>query len=277
MSLLQNIKSELQKHSTLTILLIVNIALFFIINISFGIFSFPLYNYLALPLNSSLFLARFWTLFTYMFSHKDLGHVFYNMLLLYFTARTFLGFLSEKKLLFVYITSGLCGGVLLLLLSVIFPVQFSGSVLYGSSAAVLGVVTSLVMYAPNLKVSLFGLLEMKYKYYALLVFALTTIIDFNVNTGGKISHVGGALFGLLFGYLLKQGKDISVFSFFTRTKKPTLQVVHHNRSHTGTTHTSPNSSSQHTIDSLLDKISKIGYDNLTKEEKALLFKLSQKK
>ena len=275
MSFLQNIKNELQRHSILTILLIINISLFFIINISSGIFnSDVITNYLALPLNLHEFILKFWTLFTYMFSHKDLGHVFYNMLLLYFTAQTFLNFLSEKKLLYVYIVSGLFGGITLLILSVIFPGTFAYSILFGASAAVIGIVTALAMYIPNLPVSLFGLIEMKYKYFALMIFVISTIIDFNVNTGGKISHFGGAFFGLFFGYMLKNGKDITEIYFFKRQKKSNLKVVHTNKS-VKPREQSPNN--QQTIDSLLDKISKNGYENLSKSEKELLFKLSQKK
>ncbi len=275
MSFIQNIKYELQKHSKLTILLVTNICIFFIINISSGIFNsdFITLN-MALPLNLEEFIYKFWTLFTYMFSHKDLGHVFYNMLLLYFSAHTFLNFLSEKKLLYVYIMSGLTGGITLLILSAIFPQAFAYSILFGASAAVIGIVTSLAMYIPNLPVSLFGIIEMKYKYYALLIFAVSTIIDFNINTGGKISHFGGAFFGLFFGYMLKNGKDISELSFLKKTKKPTLKVVHNNK------HSKPietNTDSQKAIDALLDKISKNGYDSLSKSEKELLFKLSQKK
>ena len=220
MSFLQNIKHELQKHNKLTVLLVVNISIFFIINISTGIFqsNFITLN-MALPLNLNEFVFKFWTLFTYMFSHKDLGHVFYNMLLLYFSAQTFLNFLSEKKLVYVYIMSGLMGGITLLVLSAIFPATFEYSILFGASAAVIGIVTSLAMYIPNLPVSLFGIIEMKYKYYALLIFAVSTIIDFNINTGGKISHFGGAFFGLFFGYMLKNGKDVSELSIFKRTKK----------------------------------------------------------
>lgn len=275
MSFLQNIKTELQRHSILTILLVINISIFFIINISSGIFnSDVITNYLALPLNLHEFILKFWTLFTYMFSHKDLGHVFYNMLLLYFTAQTFLNFLSEKKLLYVYIVSGLFGGITLLILSAIFPSAFAYSILFGASAAVIGIVASLAIYIPNLPVSLFGILEMKYKYYALLIFAVSTIIDFNVNTGGKISHFGGAFFGLFFGYMLKNGKDLSEISFFKRQKKSNLKVVHTNKS-VKPHEQSPNN--QQTIDALLDKISKNGYENLSKSEKELLFKLSQKK
>jgi membrane associated rhomboid family serine protease len=275
MSFIQNIKQELQKHNKLTILLVVNISIFFIINISTGIFqsNFITLN-MALPLNLNEFIFKFWTLFTYMFSHKDLGHVFYNMLLLYFSAQTFLSFLSEKKLLYVYIMSGLMGGIILLILSAIFPSTFEYSILFGASAAVLGIVTSLALYVPNLPVSLFGIIEMKYKYYALLIFAVSTIIDFNVNTGGKISHFGGAFFGLFFGYMLKNGKDISELTFFKRTKTSTLKVVHSNKS--AKAH-EQSQSNQQTIDSLLDKISKNGYESLSKSEKELLFKLSQKK
>ncbi|MDF2450710.1 MAG: rhomboid family protease GlpG, partial [Bacteroidota bacterium] len=157
MSFFQNIKYELQKHSKLTLLLIINISIFLIINISSGVFKSDVIALnMALPLNLNEFIFKFWTLFTYMFAHKDLGHVFYNMLLLYFTANTFLNFLSEKKLVYVYIMSGLMGGITLLILSAIFPASFANSILFGASAAVIGIVTSLAIYIPNLPVSLFG-------------------------------------------------------------------------------------------------------------------------
>ncbi len=275
MSFLDNIKNELKKHNKLTVLLVINISIFFIINISVSVFSTDIIvRNLALPLNLNEFVFKFWTLFTYMFSHKDFGHVFYNMLLLYFTARTFLNFMSEKKLMFVYMMSGLFGGIILLVLSILFPNTFTNSILFGASAAVLGVVAALALYVPNLPVSIFGILEMKYKYYALLIFAVSTIIDFNINTGGKISHFGGAFFGLLFGYLLKNGKDISELSYLKIKKESTLKVVHNNKNKSVNDSSNAN---QKTIDELLDKISKNGYENLSKTEKELLFKLSQKK
>lgn len=272
MAFFENLKYELRKHNVLTILIIVNVAVFFVLNISSSVFNLPVFNYLALPLDINLFVYRFWTLFTYMFSHINLGHIFYNLLLLYFSARTFLNFLSEKKLLYVYIMSGILGGVTLLILSVIFPATFGSSILFGASAAVIGIVCVLALYIPDLPVSLFGIIEMKYKYYALLVFALTSIIDFNINTGGKISHFGGAFFGLFYGYMLRQGKDISQFSFLPKRKKTNMKVIHRNSEKK-----SDDGHHQQTIDTLLDKISKSGYDSLSKAEKELLFKLSQKK
>ena len=79
MSFLDNIKNELQKHNKLTVLLVINISIFFIINISVSVFSTDIIvRNLALPLNLNEFVFKFWTLFTYMFSHKDFGHVFYE-------------------------------------------------------------------------------------------------------------------------------------------------------------------------------------------------------
>ena len=275
MPFIQNIRNELKRHSTLTILLSVNIVVFFILNVSIHIFNTQVIaDQLVLPLALNKFVFKFWTLFTYMFAHISLGHVFYNMLLLYFSAQLFLSVLTQRHMLFVYIMSGLTGGIILLLLSAIFPAQFAGSLLFGSSAAMIGIVSCLAIYRPNMPVMFFGIVQMKYKYMALIIFLSYTIIDFNINTGGKISHFGGALFGLLFGYLYKQGKDISSLTFFKFKKKSTLRVVQNNSQRTPT---SPNSANQQTIDSLLDKISKIGYDNLSKAEKELLFKLSQKK
>lgn len=275
MAFFDNLKYELQKHNALTILLIVNVSLFFILNISSGVFhSTVITDFLTLPLNLSEFIYKPWSILTYMFAHKDLGHLFYNMLLLYFTSRTFLNFLNERKLVYVYVMSGLLGGITLLILSAIFPNNFTHSYLLGASAAVIGIVASLAVYIPNLQVSIFGIIEMKYKYYALLIFALSTIIDFNINTGGKISHFGGALFGLFFGYMLKNGKDLSDLSFLKREKKTTLKVVYSNKSKASS---NADFANQQTIDLLLDKISKHGYENLTKAEKELLFKLSQKK
>lgn len=275
MSFFEDLKYELNRHNKLTLLIATNIIVFFLINVSSGIFNsdFAALN-LALPLNIHNFFLKFWTLFTYMFSHKDFGHVFYNMLLLYFTSHTFLNFLSERKLIYVYIMSGLSGGILLLLLSALFPSAFNHSILFGASAAILGLVTCLAIYIPNLSISLFGFIEMRYKYFALLIFGLSTIIDFNINTGGKISHFGGVFFGLFFGFLLKNGKDISVINIFKKQKKQPLKIVHSNKSAKTPL---KNNSTQQTIDHLLDKISKNGYENLSKEEKELLFKLSKEK
>ncbi len=116
---------------------------------------------------------------------------------------------------------------------------------------------------------------MPYKYFALLTFVLSTVIDFSLNTGGKISHVGGAIFGLSYGYFLKRGVDHFNFSFLTKKKKK-LKVVSYNATIDDVYNENRNKGELR-LNELLDKISKSGYDSLTRKEKDELFNLSQKK
>ena len=164
--------------------------------------------------------------------------------------------------------SGLCGGALVLTLGLLFPESFGNSLLLGASAAVLGVGAVMAVYSPNYKVYLFGVLELPYKYFFLITFGVSTIIDLSVNTGGKISHIGGALFGVLYGYNLRKGVDLFNLDIFSRRKKK-LKIV--SKSQPGYYN------SEQVMNEILDKISKSGYDSLTKKEKDELFKLSQKK
>jgi hypothetical protein len=124
----------------------------------------------------------------------------------------------------------------------------------------------LSIYSPQYKVNLFGLIELSYVYFYLITFILSTLIDLSSNTGGKISHIGGAAFGLIYGYYLKKGIDLFNFSFKIKNLRK-LKIVSHNKENNNT----------EAMDKLLDKISKSGYEGLTKKEKEELFKLSQKK
>ena len=170
--------------------------------------------------------------------------------------------------------SGLCGGALVLILGLLFPASFGNSLLLGASASVLGVGAVIAIYSPNYRIYLFGVIEMPYKYFYLVTFVVSTIIDLSVNTGGKISHIGGALFGVLYAYSLKKGSDLFNINLFSGRKKK-LKIVSNNG---GTGYSAGKTrDSEQVMNEILDKISKSGYDSLTKKEKDELFKLSQKK
>jgi len=275
MNFLQNIKYNFQKQEVLTQIIIANVAIFLTVNLIGNLSHLDLVRYLGLPTGPHEFLTKFWTLFTYMFTHASLGHIFWNMLNFYFMAQIFFTIMGQRTLLYLYVMSGITGGALLLILSVLFPASFSGAYLIGASASVLGMGAVMAVYAPNYRVYPFGLFEISYKYFYIIMFVVTTLIDLSINTGGKISHMGGALFGIVYGYYLKKGTDLFNLSFRLK-KKSKLKVVSHNPAYTETA-TRKKSTEEHTMDELLDKISKSGYDSLTKNEKDELFRLSQKK
>lgn len=106
---------------------------------------------------------------------------------------------------------------------------------------------------------------MPFKYFALITFIISTLLDFSFNTGGKITHIGGALFGLLYAYYLKKGIDLKSLSFI-RMKTGERESIKKRFK-----------DDDEYLDYLLDKINTKGYNSLSKKEKEDLFKISQKK
>jgi membrane associated rhomboid family serine protease len=276
MNVFERVKSNFEQQGILTQLIVVNAALYLTINVVGNLSHLNLLDYFALPISNESFITRFWTLFTFMFTHGEFWHLFWNMVLLYFMAQVFFTIMGQKKMLYLYVMSGICGGALTLILGLVFPASFGNSILIGASASVLGVGAVMAVYAPNYTVYLFGLLQLPYKYFYLFIFILNTIIDLSINTGGKISHMGGALFGLTYGLALKNGNDLFNFSLIPK-KKSKLKVVYNQTTVKPSAASNKNNSDEERMNTLLDKISKAGYDSLTRSEKEELFKLSQKK
>ncbi len=275
MDFFKNLKYNFQRQGILTKIIVINVAVFLTVNVVGNLSHLQLLQYVALPIGGNEFLFRFWTLFTYMFTHADFWHLFWNMVLFYFMSQIFFTIMGEKKMLYLYVMSGISGGALMLILGLIFPHAFGYSILIGASAAVLGVGAVMAIYSPDFRVFLFGAFEVKYKYFYLGIFVLNTIIDFSINTGGKISHMGGALFGVIYGYYLRKGNDLFDLNFNIK-RKTKLKVVSNNSRSESYGTTADAASDAQKMDELLDKISRSGYDSLTKKEKEELFRLSQK-
>jgi hypothetical protein len=112
---------------------------------------------------------------------------------------------------------------------------------------------------------------------------LTSLVDFSVNSGGKLAHIGGAFFGLFYTLNLKKGHDIGkgfnrIIDFFATLFKPRKKLkVTYKKTVTDYDYNKTKADHQAKINLILDKISKGGYDSLTKEEKDTLFRESQKK
>ena len=214
-------------------------------------------------------------------------HILFNLLWLYWFGTVFIQELGLKKLLSTYLLGGLAGGLLYVIFYNIFPVfneVRENSIALGASASVMAVVVAAATYHPEKRMHLVLIGPVKIVYIALVMFIFTSLVDFSVNTGGKIAHIGGALMGFLFAYYYKRGKDITkgfdrmmdqVASWF----KPGRQnmKVTHKRSSDDIQYKKQKSEEQKEIDKILDKISKAGYDSLSASEKELLFKMSDKK
>src|SRR5260370_10515919 len=86
-------------------------------------------------------LYRPWTILTYMFLHANFGHIFFNMLSLFFFGPRLEAHLGGLKFFGLYLVSGIAGG----LLSWVFtPV----TAIVGASGAVFGVMLGYAIYWP---------------------------------------------------------------------------------------------------------------------------------
>ena len=168
-------------------------------------------NYLSFSTNTKKLIYTPWTLLSYMFIHKGLIHILFNMIWFYFGSRLFLQYLSNRQLLTTYILGGISGAIFFKLIFNAFPEYFNQNYpLIGASAAVVAIIIAIATYRPNHIVPILLIRRLKLKHIAWLsILLFYTNIEKN-NPGGHIAHLGGAIYGYIYVILLKRGFDISI-------------------------------------------------------------------
>tara|TARA_B100000809_G_scaffold28518_2_gene24788 strand:+ start:18859 stop:19752 length:894 start_codon:yes stop_codon:yes gene_type:complete len=293
---IKDIQNQYKNGSILIKLIFINVAVFLVVNVIGSLLHlFNITNgvdlfisWLALPSDVSELVFKPWTLITYMFLHKDLFHMLFNMLVLYFGSQIFNQFLNEKKLLVTYLLGGLSGGILYVLAFNVFPVfesSVSNSIALGASASVMAILIGAATYVPNFVVKLIFLGNVKLKYIAMVYLVMDIVKIQGSNSGGHIAHLGGAIFGFFFIQQLKKGNDFTLgFSRFLDylivmfKPRKNMKVVYKKQGKTKSNadYNNQKVNNQKKVDSILDKISKSGYDSLSADEKSILFDASKK-
>lgn len=287
--LFTKIKYKYQLSDNLNKLLYINIGIFMVYQflIIFG-FLFEINtikdffrDFFSIPANTTTLINRPWTLFTYMFIHFDLLHIIFNLIWLHFGSKIFLQFLNQKQLISTYILGGITGGLSYIIAYNVFPV-FEDNILtakaIGSSASVLAIFIAIATYSPNHILRLYLIGNIKLKYIAITIIILDFLMINSQNSGGHIAHIGGAFYGFFYVILLKKGFDLSINYqnliniFYNQKKKKRTR----NQKNNDDIFRNNKAKRQDEINIILEKISQSGYDSLTKEEKATLFKQSKR-
>lgn len=273
-------------------LILVNVVLFLsflIIPWIFRIDSGYAMRWFSLPASLGELLLQPWSLLTYAFLHGGFWHIFWNMLILYWFGKMVLNFFNEKRFLTIYLMGAIAGGVFFVLAYNLFPVfeeHKEVAILIGASAAVRAIMIFIATYSPTTEVRV---IFFNVKLWHIAVFVLLSDLiqlPSSANAGGLLAHLGGALFGFIYARQMMKGRDIgsgwdrmmeSLASYFKKDKKKSasMKTVYRNTSSTRkatTTTQFSKSEQQRKIDEILDKISKSGYDSLSKAEKDFLFK-----
>ena len=228
-------------------------------------FAIPIAEWTTLPSYFPLFLSRPWTLFTYMLIHFDILHMLFNVLWLYWFGRIMLITLSDSHLLLSFIGGGVTGGLLFLAAA---SIGYGTGWLCGCSAAVIAVMSVAAIRLPNHRINLFLIGEVRLKWVAVACCLLT----FLGGGGNQAAHVGGVIWGVAMGLLLRNGIDpakwipsfhsIGPKAKFERKPDMMVRVLKQRQD------------DMERLDSLLDKIKLSGYESLSRKERKELNDLS---
>lgn len=238
--------------------------------------------YLSLPSNIGALLQRPWTLLTYMFVHHNFSHIFYNMLVLYLGGTIFNRYFSNRQFLTTYIIGGLFGAFFFIGGYNFFPAFIEESryaIAIGASASVMAILLASAMKAPNLEVSLFLIGKVKFKWIAILLLVIDFFSLTGGNAGGHLAHIGGALWGVIYGGLDKINFHIvDIANKFIQKERQRKKEQHFKKEaqKRAKAEEKAKKERQDKIDEILKKISKSGYSSLTKEEKDLFFSNSNR-
>lgn len=151
-----------------------------------------------LGLVPTLFLQRPWTIITSMFVHAGFGHIFANMITLYFFGSYLNQLIGERYFWIVYFLGGILGSLLYLLLAP--PL----SVAVGASGAVFAVGGALTVLRPKLTVFIFPIPAPIPLWIAVIGGFL--ILSFMPLVAWQ-AHFGGLALGLAAGYQFRRRRS----------------------------------------------------------------------
>jgi len=228
-----------------------------------------------------------WQLITYQFLHGSFSHIFFNMFILWMFGMEIENIMGSMKFLVFYLAAGVGGGLLQLL------VGGGSSPIIGASGAVYGVMVAFAMFFPNRLIYIYFLLPVKAKYLIVFLIVIEFLSVGNASVIAHLAHLGGATTGFLFVLLdRKHNYDFnSLFEIFRSNKQNNIKTTSRKTSKfnfgkkevedaefydINSNNTNSGKIDQEVIDRILDKISQSGYQNLTENEKKILFEASKK-
>ena len=286
MSRIDTLRQRFSQFNIAEKLILINVVCFvipFFLRSIFFLFDLPAQSFSSffeLPASIGDFIYQPWSLFTYGFLHDSIGHIFWNMLLLYYVSQFLLNLFSTQRFINVYFMGILLGGLVFILSYAVFPAFKNQSPqMVGASAGVMAVLIFSCTYMPTQEVRLL-FFNVKLMYIGIALVIVDVLQIPTGNAGGHLAHIGGAALGYIYAQQLQNGKDIgSGFECLWKwlvalfTAQPNMKTVHRTPRRNSKRSVQ---SDQEKIDRILDKISTSGYDSLTKEEKELLFNAGKK-
>jgi membrane associated rhomboid family serine protease len=295
----ERLRSLAQMRPALTYLILVNIAVWFgleIVKLA-GLLSNPagtngeelwtevVLSWIGVPASVQNLMLKPWTIITYMFVQKDFWHLFFNMIWLFWFGKIFMEFMPGRKIYTVYFIGGISGALAFILAYNTFPV-FNDSIhistTIGASASVLAITIATAVLVPDYTVNFMFIGPVKIKYIAGFTVILDVLMIRSGNAGGHFAHIGGAISGVLYILFIRNNiahrigfSNIKSLLINTFSRKQLHKVHSKGRPLSDEEYNLQKAAKQKKIDHILDKISRSGYSSLSAEEKDILFNSSK--
>ncbi|HOX85315.1 MAG TPA: rhomboid family intramembrane serine protease [bacterium] len=233
--------------------------------------SFFLETYFALQPNQAVHHLMVWQFLTYAFLHGSFFHLFFNMFTLWMFGSEVERAMQSKPFLHYYLLTAIGAGVAQVLVN-----WGSSMMVLGASGAIYGVLVAFALFYPNREIYLliFFVLPVRLKAkYLVLIFVLISFLSsiqldlFATSDNiAHMAHFGGAVVGFLYlrsghlvGMLIREWRVRQ----WQRRQRAFLQKQQEMEA------------IRNRVDSILDRINQVGYENISKEERQFLKKASE--
>ncbi|MFQ5705169.1 MAG: rhomboid family intramembrane serine protease [Gemmatimonadales bacterium] len=219
-----------------------------------------------------LVLSQPWTPVTYMFLHAGFGHIFFNMLALYFFGPRLEARLGSRPFLGLYFTSGIMGAML----SVVTP----RVAIIGASAAVFGVLLGFARYWPRDKIYIWAVLPIEARTLVVLMAVFSLYAGFSGRGGGiaHLAHLGGFVGGFLYLKWWERRSPAARFQAKARAPAARPRTVESTdiRRWSQISQKDLHPVNREELDRVLDKINQSGVASLSADERDFLERLAAK-
>ena len=232
-----------------------------------------------------------WSCFTYMFLHVGFFHLLGNALWLYFVGTILEDLVGRKHIFWLFLGGGVLGAWVF---QAVYSLSAYGAMgeqmqLLGASGGVSAVVIGTAIFTPKYKLFLFGLVEVELRWIAIV----KVLLDFGgvfsgSNIGGYTAHLGGVIWGAIYvmgvlkgdflqGILgaLTQFGEATAKIFTKKSAKNAPMRFQKGDKSVASKPSRRGGPSEAEVNAILDKISQVGYNNLSAKEKEILFKASK--
>lgn len=142
---------------------------------------------------------KFWQVFTYMFLHGDIWHIFLNMFILMNFGMMIEQIWGPKKFIGYYLFCGVGAGIFITIISLITGSGFTGATI-GASGAIFGLLLAFAIFFPDLEILVFFIIPLKAKYFILLYGGIELYFEISGAQPqiSHLGHLGGIVFGLIY-------------------------------------------------------------------------------